>query len=276
MFYLPWCFRDQTEFLTPKGPNFSWARKKKFRINGTEISLVIPSNKTQAPIETVNPKSNYDLEELQTKLYGVVGNEWRSLNLIKRYWSFYGPWLTGKMGSVDMYAGIYSPKPAADALNFFHPRALENGIANFLTLKYGDQFPGNRDQQSWLTPLNWRQKNDVPCAVARFDAEIDRNVYNDGIDSYLIFPVGKKHLFIAYCSIRRSAVFTDKKPLPKVDEWIDVKPFRELTNQVLDSIQIKLSPQAESDQKEALNGLEDKNLIKEFPPLKWTKPQKNK
>lgn len=275
MFYWSWHLRDQTEFLRPKGPKFSLAQKKKFSINGTEISLVVPSNKTQAPIESISPKKNYDLSQLQTSLYGVEGNEWRSLGLIRRDWEFYGSWFTGIKGSVGMHAGIYSPKSAADGLNFFHPRALENGVANFLTLRYGNDFKvGAGGEQSWFAPVNWHQQTNMPCIVARFDAVVNKNVYNDGLTSFLIFPLGKKHLFIAYCVINRSIVFSKKVPEPTTDEWIDHAPFIELANQVLDSVQITLSPQAQAEQEEALRGLDDRSLVKEFPPLKWEKPAK--
>jgi len=274
MFYLPWHLRDQTEFLSPKGPNFAWSIKKNIDISGTKISLKVPPNKTQLSIDKREPNSSYDLTQLQTSVYGVEGNEWKSLALIRRRWDFNGPWFTGSMGVVNLYAGIYSPKSAADGLNFFHPRALENGIANYLTLTHGNDFSVSGEQQSWFAPVNWHQHPNMPCIAARFDAVVNKNVYNDGLTSYLVFPLGKKHIFIADCIINRDNVFTDKVPKPTVDEWIDHKPFIELANQVLDSVQIALSPQAQAEQEEALRGLDDKSLIKEFPPLKWVKPVK--
>lgn len=274
MFYWSWHLRDQTEFLRPKGPNFARASQKKIDISGTKVSLRVPANKTQFNIDKRDPKSSYDLTQLQTSLYGSEGNEWRSLALIRRRWDFYGPWFTGGLGSINLYAGIYSPKPAAEGLNFFHPRALENGIANYLTLTYGNDFSVSRPEQSWFAPVNWRQHQNMPCIVARFDAVVNKAVYNDGLRSYLIFPLGKKHIFIAECVINRNIVFSNKVPEPTTDEWIDHAPFIELANQVLDSVQITLSPQAQAEQEEALRGLDDKSLIKDFPPLKWEKPAK--
>lgn len=274
MFYWSWHLRDQTEFLRPKGPNFARASEKKIDISGTKIGLRIPPNKTQFNIDEVEPKGEYDLSQLQTSVYGVDGNEWRSLSIIRRRWDFYGPWFTGGLGSINLYAGIHSPKSVADGLNLFHPRALENAVANILTLRFGDDFSASSEQQSWFAPFNWRQLQNMPCAVARFDAVVNKNVYNDGVNSYLVFPLGKKHIFIASCVINRNIVFSEKIPKPTTDEWIDHQPFIELANQVLDSVQIILSPQAQAEQEEALRGLDDKSLVKEFPPLKWEKPSK--
>jgi hypothetical protein len=72
--------------------------------------------------------------------------------------------------------------------------------------------------------------------------------------------------------LSRPPVFTDIKPEPALNNWIDPKPFLTLIDQVLNSVEIELSPQAKADQEEALRGLEDKELVKEFPPLKWVAP----
>lgn len=274
MFYWSWCLRDQTEFLQPKGPSFAKANEKKIYISGTKVSLKVPPNKTQLNIDIREPQASYDLDQLDTTVYGVEGNEWRSLGLIRRRWDFYGPWFTGSMGTINLYAGIYSPKPTADGLNFFHPRALENGIASYLTLEHGNDFSVSGTEQSWFAPVGWRQQPNMPSVVARFDAVVNKNVYSDGLTSYLIFPLGKKHIFIVECIISRDNVFSNKVPKPTIDEWIDHQPFIELVNQVLDSVQITLSPQAQAEQEEALRGLDEKSLVKEFPPLKWTKPIK--
>ena len=272
MFYWPKRIRTQTGFLRPKGPDFDSSEKKVIDLSGTQISLRVPKNNAQSNVYAVDPKSEYDLTQLQTDVLGVDGGKWRSQELIRRSWDFYGPWFTGHLGSVDMYAGIFSPKQPTSELNFFNPKVLEAGITNYLTSKYGNDFSVQGDQQSWLVPQNWRQQPNMPCLAARFDAVVNKNVYDDGMVSFLIFPVSKKHLFIAYCVMSRNNVFTNKVPKPSVDEWIDQLPFIELSNCVLDSVQITLSSQAQFEQQEALYCSDDKSLVKRFPPLKWTKP----
>lgn len=274
MFYWPKRIRNQTGFLKPKGPDFSESENKSFDISGTTISLEVPPNKTQSKIEAVDPKSEYDLTQLQTDVFGVEGGKWRSQEIIRRSWDFYGPWFTGILGSVDLYAGIFSPKQPTDELNFFNPRVFEAGITNYLTLKFGNDFSVDGDQQSWLAPQSWRQQHSISGIAARFDAVVNKNVHDDGLVSFLIFPVGKKHLCIFYCVINRINVFTNKVPKPTVDEWIDQSPFIDLTNQVLDSVRVTLSPQALATREEALGEILDRKLIKRFMPLRWVKSTK--
>ena len=272
MFYWPKRIRTQTGFLRPKGPDFKDAEKKTIDISGTRISVGIPQNNTQSKVGAVDPKSEYDLAQLQTDVVGLEGSKWRSQELIRRSWDFYGPWFTGNLGSVDMYAGIFLPKQPTSELNFFSPKVLEAGITNYLTLRYANDFCVERDQQSWLVPQNWRQQPNMPCLAARFDAIVNKNVHDDGMVSFLIFPLSRKHLFISYCVMSRINVFTSKVPKPTVDEWIDQFPFIELSNRVLNSVQVALSPQSQLEQEKALRDSNEKSLVKRFPPLKWKRP----
>jgi len=168
---------------------------------------------------------------------------------------------------------IVSPADIPDGLNYFHPRALEAGIADYLTYFYDDDVWSD-GSQTWLAPVNWQPLTDFPCIAARFDANTTREMPT-GPECYFVMPVSKQHLLIIYSKISRNNVFSDKKPKPTINEWIDLTPFLELANQVLDSVQVTLSPQAQADQEEALRGLEDKSLVKEFPPIKWTEKPKN-
>ncbi|RYY77006.1 MAG: hypothetical protein EOO52_05815 [Gammaproteobacteria bacterium] len=274
MFYWPKRIRTQTGFLRPKGPDFSSAEKKIVDLSGTQIIFRVPQNNTQSSSCTVDPHNEYDLSQLQTDIVGIGGDKWRSQELIRRSWDFYGPWFTGHLGSVDMYAGIFVPKQPTSELNFFNPRVLEAGITNYLTLKFGNDFSLSGDQQSWLVPQNWRQQPNMPCLAARFDAVVNKNVYDDGMVSFLIFPLSRKHLLITYCVMSRINVFTNKIPKPTIDEWIDQMPFIELSNRVLDGLEVTLSSQAQSEQEEGLRDLENKFLVKQFPPLKWMSPTK--
>jgi hypothetical protein len=274
MFYWPKRIRTQTGFLRPKGPDFTSAEKKHIDLSGIKISLRVPKNNTQSAICAVDPHEEYDLSQLRTDTIGIEGDKWRSQELIRRSWDFYGPWFTGHLGSVDFYAGIFVPKQPTNELNFYSPRVLEAGITNYLKLKYGNDFSLSGDQQSWLVPQNWRQQPNMPCLAARFDAVVNKNVHDDGMVSFLVFPVSRKHLFIAYCVMSRINVFTNKVPKPSVDEWIDQLPLIELSNQVLDSVEVTLSPQALIEQEEALHSSDVKSLSKRFPPLKWTNSNK--
>lgn len=271
MFNWSWKLRSQRDYLSPVGPNFDWAPTQHLYLNDTHISIKLPRQRTQLPVENITLKGSWDLDALDYKFYESNGVRRRSVAVLKREWDFYGDWFTGNRGGISMTANIITPMDVPEGLNYFHPRALEAGIADQLTSWYGDDFYGDNPQQTWHAPMHWRQCDNFPCLAARFEA-VNTVVKSDGPDYYLFMPLTKTHFLMLRCRISRNTVFSDKKPEPTVNEWIDLAPFVKLVNQVLDSVQVTLSPQAQSDQEEALRDLAEKSLVKEYPPIKWTAP----
>jgi len=51
--------------------------------------------------------------------------------------------------------------------------------------------------------------------------------------------------------------------------------MEQLSTDIINSIKIKLSPEAQAQQAKALEGCEDKQLSENFPPLKWTTPEQD-
>ena len=60
------------------------------------------------------------------------------------------------------------------------------------------------------------------------------------------------------------------KPLKERDKLIDRSSMEQLANDIINSVQISLSSEAEVQQVKALEGLDDTSLVTEFPPMKWT------
>ena len=56
-----------------------------------------------------------------------------------------------------------------------------------------------------------------------------------------------------------------------MDKRVNLQPMHDLMNNIINSIQLKLSPEAQAQQAKALEGLTDTSLVKEFPPIKWDK-----
>ena len=264
--------KKQTKFISPVGPRFESAPWKNLYISDTHIKIKVPKHRTALPTESIDTNHACNLHNLHDKLYEKNGIRLRACVLTLREWDFYGPWFTGRMGAITMSITIESPADISEGLNFFHPRALEAGITNFLTQRYSNHFSVVNSEQMWLAPMNWKIIKDLPCIGVCFNASnIDVQFNGHGPDYYLAVPISKHHFVMICCRISRATVFTDIQPEPTVDEWIDHKPFITLINQVLDSVQVTLSPEAQADQEAALQGLEDKSLVKEFPPIKWTK-----
>lgn len=271
MFNWSWKLRSQTKYLSPVGPSFKSAPTRHLYLSDTHISIKLPKQKTQLPYENITLRGAWDLNSLDYEYFDRNGVCKRSSTVLMRQWDFYGDWFTGSRGGVRMEASVITPQEVTLGLNYFHPRALEAAVANELTSWYGSDFYGDNPQQTWHAPMHWRQVDSFPCIAARFEA-VNTIVEADGPDHYLFIPLSKTHFLKVRCLISRSTVFTDIKPEPTVNEWIDLKPFVTLINQVLDSVQVKLSPRAQADQEEALRDLADKSLVKEYPPIKWTAP----
>lgn len=271
MFNWSWKIRSQRGYLSPQGPNFDWAPTQCLSLDGTQLSFKLPRQRTALPVESITLKGSWKLSDLNDKLYEFNAVRWRSTTVLMRQWDFYGDWFTGKRGGVTMTAVVISSADPTAGLNYFNPRALEVSVAEYLTGRYASQFSADNSKQLWHAPVNWTVCNNFPCIAARFEA-VDTVVKHHGPHCYLVMPLTKTHYLLVECEINRPVVFSDKKPKPTIDEWIDLKPFLTLANQVLDSVQVILSSQAQADQEEALRGLDEKSLVKEYPPIKWTAP----
>lgn len=271
MFNWSWKLRKQTGFISPKGPSFKWALPHYFSICGTRIKIKVPRHHTNMPVKSYDTFGNVDINNLDFETYERHGKKRRSALVLFREWRFYGPWFTGSMGSIKFSGSVIAALKPTPGLNYFHPRALEAAISDYLTYYYGDEFSLDRQRQDWRAPMNWRQQPNFPCIAARFDV-VHSDIEHKGPHSLLVFPLTKSHYFVFECNMSRPPVFTRLKPEPALDDWIDPKPFLTLIDQVLNSVEIELSPQAKADQEEALRGLDDKELVKEFPPLKWVAP----
>src|SRR5690606_33279656 len=66
------------------------------------------------------------------------------------------------------------------------------------------------------------------------------------------------------------------KNLPKeeIDKLINPQPMHDTINGIINSIQLKLSPEAQAQQAKALEGLADTSSVKHFSPIKWDKLDK--
>jgi hypothetical protein len=78
-------------------------------------------------------KGAWDLDRLDYHFFESNGVHKRIATVLMRQWDFYGDWFTGKRGGITMTADVISPTEVPEVLNYFHPRALEAGIADQLT-----------------------------------------------------------------------------------------------------------------------------------------------
>lgn len=272
MFYAPYKFRRQTEYCSPKGPNINWAPWRRFSINGTEIKLKVPRHKSRSPMETQSPRVHYELNKDQFEDYRNNKNRWQALGIIARGWDFNGPWFIGTRASMDMHAVIITPKVNNSSLSFFHPRAFESGITDFMAYLYSDKISSvDKSQHMWLTPMNWQPLLNHPCIAVQFDALANKAVKHDGMNRFLFFPLTDQHILMIKFPITRHNfyIYPNTEAELHTDKWINNAPMEQLATDIIHSLKITLSPEAKQQQEKALAGLPDSSLIREFPPIKW-------
>ncbi|HWV15844.1 MAG TPA: hypothetical protein VN030_10475 [Cellvibrio sp.] len=273
MFYVPYKFRQQTEYCTPKGPDISWAPWVRFSINDTNISLKVPRHSTKSSMMPRNPRRNYTLDAYHFSNHRSSKDGWLGCPLSTRGWDFNGSWFIGTRASLHMYANIITPSEANESLSFFHPRAFESGIADFMTYLYGEETSEKDGSQDWFAPMDWQPLTGHPCIAVQFDAIENVKVAGNRTDRYLFFPLSDHHLLQIVFGIARNKVWIGSNPSPEPDtsKWIDNTPMEKLASDIINTLQITMSPGAKQQQEKALAGTMDASLVKDFPPIKWNK-----
>jgi len=261
--------REQAEFCTPQGPSFKKAKKIKFSINGTEISFFAPRHSSHFPSkEVIQPRKENVYDHLMMRPYKSYNERWLYNALCRRSWGFYGEWFTGYMGELSMRVSLVTPGELTQTASFFRPKAFENSLADFLQYLYADEI--YEGAQKWLAPIDWTVVNSWSCPAATF--YVRPNVGNaESPDRYYIFPISDKHFIEVYFNLHRGGSGSQEEK----DKLISLSTIEQLSTDIMNSIQIKLSPEVQAQQAKALEGCEDTTLSVKFPPLKWTTPEQD-
>ncbi len=272
MMNVGWTFRDQTEFCIPKGPSFKSAKPIKCSIVGTRLVLSAPRHSPPPRLKggsiVTRPKSDYRPSDMRfhANFYpdSQVADMWGCMPLFQRRWSFNGPWFTGPLGRVDMSVGIYQLKEPASGISYFHPRAFEQTIGNFLTNEYSVRKYNGLSE--WIAPVDWQPIHSLPVVAARFKLMQDTLVFPSGVGRELIFfPISDQQLVVVQFNVIQHEMGNQEER----DASIGRSTMDELKESIISSLSLTLSPEAEAQQTTALEGLQDHSLTTDFPPLKW-------
>lgn len=261
--------RQQTDFCIPKGPSFKRAGLITFSIGGTEISLRAPRHNSQfAYKEAIQPPKECEYSHLMMKPVRQKHKQWLSHNLFMRSWRFNGPLFSGGLGELSMHLALITPNEPDTKVSFFCPKVFENYLADLLKYYYADDI--YKGVQEWLAPVDWKVVSPWPSPAATFF--VRPNIYNAGSpDRYFVFPVTDSHFIEVYFNLHRAG----PGPQEEKDQFISIAPLEKLSTDIINSIQIKLSPEALAQQAKALEGIEDTSLSESFPPIKFTTPEQD-
>lgn len=274
MMNFPFKLREQTKLLTPKGPSFSFAKRVSFNISGTQMEFRAPSHRYRyVSIRDFQERLTLDFNDMNFESYksGLLGEgSWRYCMIVNRAWDFYGPWFTGPIADMRMTVSILTPTEPNPNVSFFHPRAFEQAVGDFLTSRFSLDMREGRSQYN--APINWQPITHLPSMAARLDVMPDEHVNRvEDIIEYFFLPLNDQHLLQIRFIPRQNL----NKSLAERDKLVDRSTMAQLRDDILDSLKITLSPEALQQQASALEGLEDTSLIKSYPPIKWTTPEQD-
>ncbi len=276
MMHVKYKLREPKKLVIPKGPNFTRAKTVICDIDGTVIKLKLPKHRpSRFSGDALMPKREYHWNEIFFRSsYSEdvqVSDNWEIFELIQNSWAFYGSWFTGELAEIRMYATLVKPvNYENDDFSLFHPRAFENIIGDYLTNQFSmrvRESMGNRHK--YIAPLNWQPLTGLPVVAVRLQVEADAAVHNQATQYFAFFPITDKVMLVMQFNTSRHL----NLPQKELDKITSTTTMIELIGNVINNVQLTLSPQALAQQKAALTGLDDASLIKEFLPLKWKKPE---
>lgn len=271
MFNWPLKLRHQTDFCTPKGPSFKFSGHVSFSIGGTNISFRAPRHSFASKLEPIRPYSIHDVNDLRMRprSHDNDHDKWLYQSFFRRQWEFYGPWFSGFKGDLILDIAVISRNEDSDLASNYRPRVLESSIADYLKIVYSDDL--YEGAQQWHAPVDWTVIKVWPCVAVTFYAKPNDEV--PGCHSpcrYVVFPISDKHLIRMSFDLGRGAGRQYEQ-----DKIVDIAPLEKLSSDIINSIQVKLSPEALAQQAKALEGIEDTSLSESFPPIKFTTPEQD-
>ncbi len=258
--------------VVPKGPNFNRAGKVAGEFGGTKLIFKAPKHSPMRLHEKSRSCAGVysSVEELsfrKDKAKRGLTNRWCQFEYFYHSWAFNGPWFTGAFSELQCHINIIKAIKYPKDFSLFHPRALESVIDDYLTYGYSHhifEFAGNI--QEFEAPVDWQPLTHLSVNAVRF------KVASQGFSTYrtehwVISPLTDNLMVTMVFRPNR----LNNLPREILDERVDEKPMLELIDNIIDSIEVELSPVARAQQKAALEGLDDSSLIKEHPLLKWDK-----
>ena len=300
MFYVHLKLRERRGPTPTKGPDFSKAKPLRINIAGTEISLRAPKN--SSPIDYAYPRQEaapyYDLPDApdhtpyKDKWYCDLTDEerkeqdqynlakpprlriqndgapgWNIQVLTGRAWDFYGPWFSGTLATVHMTI-LLNRQIEQPRGSYFNPRVFELALMDVMAEGYGM----HNKARVWRVPVDWKPstKSALPMVSYKVERKKEvRGVPHEVEDEYeIVFPVTDDILARANLTfVRKHRWRPDGSDFEDIEKWTSSEPMRTLIKQIIDSVDVKLSPESQAQLERAQAGLTDTALTKDFAPI---------
>ncbi len=279
MMHVKYQFRKPKGLIIPKGPNFARAKTICSDIDGTIIRFKAPKHRPRRWGDPVFPERMYHLDDMYFRsMYSEgfnVSDNWDRFGFFQHAWAFYGPWFTGPLAELEMYFSLVKPvRYENNDFSLFHPRAFEDKVGDYLTNSYSkfkNDVGDHIGRHDYIAPVNWQPLQGFPTVAVKLEVIPDLTVNRGDVRYLVFFPISDK--IMAYINFWPSQFLA--LPQAELDKRVDRSTMLELMENIINSIEVTLSPDAQAQQKAALAGLDDVSLIKDFPPLKWDESDAN-
>jgi hypothetical protein len=242
--------RDRPESCTPVGPNFASAGTHKVCLAGTQLVFRTPRH-DPAPFgktPQIRMWKDYPLTSGGRAINWNVqpSQSWQHTEIFFRQWSFCGPWFTGYMGRTSCYLEV---------IELTEPNSTAN---------YGREVVGkDNGEMNYIGPLNWSIVDQVESPTVQFDSE---NTFGSAdLEHHIFIPVSRSHIAHFSFNTVQSASGTREQ----VDKQVDPAPFKALVDNIVGSIRVTLSPEAQADWDEIKKNNPGARVSETCAPLKW-------
>lgn len=265
--YSKFKLRDRPESCVAVGPNFSAAKLHSVLLAGTHLQFKAPRHDPSpyGRVRQIRMKKTYSMSHPRVLHWNMQPSQsWQSTDIFFREWSFCGPWFTGFMGDTSCFLQVIELNKSNPDVNFLHPKALEVASLAYLTANYGYRvYDIDNGGMHYVGPLNWSTVDQLEVPSVQFDSE--RLMGGAAPERHVFIPISRSH--IAYFSLRtlQSASGTREE----VDKKVDPAPFKVLVDNIVGSIRVTLSPEAQADWDEIRKSNPDAKVSKTCAPLKW-------
>lgn len=271
MFNVRYKLREPKSHVIPKGPGFTWARKITCDIDGTVISFKAPKHRPRkSNHEPILPKRAYNLEDMIFRSnYSTgfkVSDNWDVFELFHNTWAFNGPWFTGCLAELEMFFKLVRPKHYGSDFSLFHPRAFEKIIGDYLTNEFSTYIDEDKaNKYHYIAPVNWQPLTTLPVVAVRLQVVPDESVSRDTIRHFVFFPITDQILAcIQFIPSQLRAASQEE-----LDRRVSRTTMYELMDDIINSIELKLSSTATKSQQAAVADLDAPFLVTNYPPLQW-------
>lgn len=231
----PWELRRTESFIIPKGPSFSKAPIKYCQIGGCDVSFKLPKWKNDKLHNQLGPKfGDWESLPMNDQLYPG----WTSSIMMYVVWKFIGPWFTGQAAIVNASITLQKPRKANNTASFFHPVAFEQAVTQLKAFQLCPE-KYTTSKYEYTAPVNWRPL-DLPVPAVYFETI---PVDNSGYRHEECWLAVNDDLLVNF-SFRIDQAYPGDNT--EVDKKIDRQPMKDLVLQVVNSLNVSLSPELQT------------------------------